>query len=456
MSKNLARQADEPAKARRLHTRRAVRWMSTISNASASRLSGLITGKENPFHDAKLREAWLVAYKAFADLSGKGSLFVITVVAARVLTPEAFGLFGLGTTLGWLVAVLGDFGMQLHVARAIARAPEAAPALLRQWRVVRLATTIGAALVVLLGLMFTGIGRLFAVPLLTFAAAYSCASLVEFLNYVYRGLSRSDVESTLTIVHRAATLGLALAVLIFWPTVTLLAVAMLVPSLGALVWSWRAATAIAVQARAASSDWPVTPRVVDTFARDVLPVGLGIVLSALYFRIDVLLVQLWAGIEAVASYNAVYRIIDALRLFPAAVLAVVLPRLCRAADLAPLARVATFVTAFGCVIAAGLWIVADRLVPMLFGSRYADGVPSFRILALSFPLLSLNLALTHQLVGWNRQRAYAAICAIALVVNVALNAWLIPAWSIEGAAWATLGTEICLTAGCAVVLLGNF
>ena len=80
--------------------------MSSASGARASRLSGRVTGNESAFHDAKLSEAWLVAYKAFADLSGKGSIFVITVVAARVLTPEAFGLFGLGTTLGWLVAVL--------------------------------------------------------------------------------------------------------------------------------------------------------------------------------------------------------------------------------------------------------------------------------------------------------------------------------------------------------------
>ena len=81
-----------------------------------------------------------------------------------------------------------------------------------------------------------------------------------------------------------------------------------------------------------------------------------------------------------------------------------------------------------------------------------SAVPAFRILLLSFPLLSLNLALTHQLVGWNGQRAYAAICALALIVNVALNARLIPAWSIEGAAWATLGTEVFLTVGCAYAL----
>ena len=44
----------------------------------------------------------------------------------------------------------------------------------------------------------------------------------------------------------------------------------------------------------------------------------GIVLSALYFRIDVFLVQLWSGTEAVALYNAVFRLVEALRLFPAA------------------------------------------------------------------------------------------------------------------------------------------
>jgi O-antigen/teichoic acid export membrane protein len=92
------------------------------------------------------------------------------------------------------------------------------------------------------------------------------------------------------------------------------------------------------------------------------------------------------------------------------------------------------------------------MIPWLYGARYAPAVPAFRVLLLSFPLLSLNLALTHQLVGWDGQRAYAGLCALALAINVALNARLIPIWSIEGAAWATLGTELVLTTGCAVAL----
>jgi O-antigen/teichoic acid export membrane protein len=283
------------------------------------------------------------------------------------------------------------------------------------------------------------------VPLVAFAAAYACTSIVEFFNYFYRGLSRSDIESTLTIGQRSATLAIATAVLIWRPDVTWLAVAFLAPAIVSALWSVRFARAL----RPAHS----SARAADgSFLRDVFPIGLGIVLSAIYFRIDVLLVQFWAGTEAVARYNAVFRVVDALRLFPAAVLAVVLPSLCTARDLTRVAQVAAAVTAFGAVLAGALWMTADRLVPALFGEPYASAVPAFRILSLSFPLLSLNLALTHQLVGWNRQRAYAAICAFALVVNVALNAWLIPALSIDGAAWATLATEVCLTGGCAAAL----
>ena len=92
------------------------------------------------------------------------------------------------------------------------------------------------------------------------------------------------------------------------------------------------------------------------------------------------------------------------------------------------------------------------LVPLLYGPAYAEAVPAFRVLLFAFPLMSLNYALTHQLIGWNGQRAYAALCAAAFLFNVALNARLIPSLSIVGAAWSTVWTEVVLTVGCAGAL----
>ena len=425
-----------------------------------------LTVDETSFPNAKPHSALLIAYKAFADLAGKGSLFVITIVAARRLSSNAFGVFAIGSTLGWMVAVVTDGGIQLHLARAVARRPEQAAALLREWLRVRVGTT---------AIAITGVGLGLAVwhgpsaaPIAILVLVYACSGLVELLHYFYRGLSRSEIESSLTLWQRGGTLACGLIALALTPDVTWLAVAMLVPVAVTLAWSLRIASQMVggrpeglhYESRlprdsrpddaSRSADLQVRP--LATFRRDIWPIGAGIVLSALYFRIDVFLVQLWSGTESVALYNAVFRLVEALRLFPAAVLAVMLPALIRAGDLRPLARVAMPVTAFAIAATAILWLAAGWLVPWLYGDPYAAAVPAFRVLLLSFPLLSLNLALTHQLIGWDGQRAYAGLCVLALALNVGLNALLIPIWSIEGAAWTTLVTELVLTAGCAIAL----
>jgi O-antigen/teichoic acid export membrane protein len=84
---------------------------------------------------------------------------------------------------------------------------------------------------------------------------------------------------------------------------------------------------------------------------------------------------------------------------------------------------------------------------MLYGSGYASGVPAFRILLAAYPLMALNHALTCQLIGWHGHRAYAAMCAAALLVNVAANAAVLPEYGSVGAAWTTVATELVITIG---------
>lgn len=400
-----------------------------------------------------MRAALLIFYRAFSDLAGKGSLLAITVFAAHRLSPREFGVFALASTLGWILAVASDFGIQLHLARSIARRPQEAANLLGTWLRVRLWTAGGAIVAVAVGLIVVHPTGNAATAIGVFALVYVVSGLIEFLHYFYRGLGRTDVESSLTLWQRSATLGCALFALAWRADVTLLGAAMLVPVLVTFGASLRIATRLGRTAAGAARRAASPPiRLLPEFQRDVLPIGAAIVLSALYFRVDLFLLQLWSGTEPVALYNAVFRLVEALRLFPAAVLAVALPLLCRADSARPLARVALAVTAFAVAATIVLSATAAWAIPLVYGAHFAAAVPAFRILILAFPLMSLNFALTHQLIAWDGQRAYAALCGLALVVNVALNGRLIPALSIEGAAWATLWTEVFLTTGCVVAL----
>src|SRR5713101_9916279 len=125
-----------------MHKARLLHRLHTHPHSRRKRTAWL-TVDERSFQNPKLGDPLLIAYKTFADLAGKGSLFVITVLAARMLSPQAFGVFSLASTLGWILAVVADFGIQLHVARAIARRPDDAAALLRAWLRVRLWTAAG-------------------------------------------------------------------------------------------------------------------------------------------------------------------------------------------------------------------------------------------------------------------------------------------------------------------------
>jgi len=399
---------------------------------------------------ARRRHTLLVIYRSASDVAAKGAMFVVTIVAARQLTRDDFGLFALASTLGWLGAVAADFGIQAHLARAVSQHPESGKDLLRRWLPVRIATGLAALLLAWIASVVLGVPPRAALPMLYFMLAYAAGGLADSLYYFFRGLDRTDLESTLTLVQRGGMVVLAVGALWWKPDVALLGQAMLVPALATLVAAGYAAWRLAsrMEAGARSRATPLGGE----FVRSVAPIGIGILLSALYFRIDVFLLERWSGTSAVALYNAVFRVVDALRLFPAAVLAVALPVLCRAGDLKPLVRLAAPLTAAACGVSIVLWLTAASVVPAIYGAPYVDAVPPFRTLLLALPLMALNYALTQQVIGWHGQRAYAAVCAGALGFNLLLNWQLIPALGMTGAAWSTLWTEVFMTVGCGVAL----
>lgn len=405
-----------------------------------------ITAGESIFREGKLRLAQML-YRAGTDLLARVAMFIVTVVAARRLSRADFALFALASTLGWLGSVAADFGLQLHLARAVAQAPHSARALLARWWPVRAGTGIAALVVAVVMLPLTGAAVTWAS--LLFLVAYAANGATEFLFYFFRGHERSDLESTLTLAQRCAMLLLALGALTLAPGVYWLSIAMLVPAAVGLLAAVALARSLGREATVAA---PVIAPRSREFLSGIAPIGLGILLSALYFRIDIFLLQRWSGDAAVGVYNAMFRLVEALRLFPAAVLAVALPMLARASDRRPLVAVATPMTLAAVGAAALGWLIAPWLVRTLYGAAFAGGVPALRLLLLSLPLMALNYALTHQLIGWHGHRAYAAICAAALAANLVLNWQWIPSLGMRGAAWSTLWTEVVLTAGCLLAL----
>ncbi|MDH4063589.1 MAG: oligosaccharide flippase family protein [Acidobacteriota bacterium] len=399
---------------------------------------------------------WRIPLKAAADAAGKAATLVVTVAAARTLGGDAFGVLALGMTTGWLLGVATDAGLSMHLARETARDPDRARAIAVEVMTVRGAMAyIAAALVTLLGSRV--VPDPFRLAFVLIVLAQLGGAVLDTLAHLFRGLGRSEIESAVHLAQRGLTASLALVVLWQWPRLDYLGVALVAPPLGALVIALAIASLLTSggEDRAADADGPTSSAMRLTwrrFARDVLPIGAATLISALYFRCDVYFVERWEGLNAAGGYNAVFRLVEAARLLPAAVMAVTFPALCRASTTGPVRRLGAGLLAAGLLGLAALVAGASPIVEHTYGETVAPAVPALRVLALALPLFFLNYALTHQVIGWDGHRAYLGIATAALAANLAANLLLVPVYGMVGAASSTILTEIVVTAGCLHVL----
>ncbi len=387
-----------------------------------------------------------IVLKGIADVAGKIAMLVITVVAARRLNPDPFAILAYAMATGWILGVATDAGLSMYLARETARQPRLSRQIIIEIISLRAGLAFFAATITVLisPLLVPAHWRLQFVIVMV---AQLCGAVVETIAHYFRGLQRSEIESAIHAGYRLTMLVLALAVLWWSRRLDYLGIAMLLPAVIAIVVS------MSVALRLSHRTGEGVSLNAARFLKDVFPLGAAVLISALYFRIDVYFIQHWHGFQPVGGYNAAFRLVEALRLLPAAVMAVTFPLLVQAADIDLVRRIGGTLAIAGAALAIACSLGATTIIVLTYGAHYAYAAPAFAVLSLALPLFFLNYALTHQVIGWDGHRAYLAIVTLALAVNIGANVLLVPARGITGAAIATLLTELIVTAGCVVTLI---
>jgi O-antigen/teichoic acid export membrane protein len=395
-----------------------------------------------------------VVLKVVADAGGKAVMLVITVVAARRLNADPFGVMAFAMATGWLLGVATDAGLSMHLARETARRPEHGPQFLIEILSLRAGLAFCAATLTVLASPYF-VPQHWRLQFVLVMTAQLCGAVIETIAHYFRGLQRSEIESAIHLSYRLTMLVLALAVLWWWRRLDYLGIAMLVPGVIAMFVSLGIALQLSRPPKPDTTPSRQDGLTARSFFRDIFPLGAAVLISALYFRIDVYFIQQWHGFQPVGGYNAVFRLVEALRLLPAAVMAVTFPMLVQTSDMHLVRTIGGRLAVAGLALAVVCALGATLIVTMIYGESYAYAAPAFAVLSLALPLFFLNYALTHQVIGWDGQRAYLAIVTLALAGNVAANMVLVPTRGIVGAAIATVLTEVIVTAGCLYALRAN-
>lgn len=182
--------------------------------------------------------------------------------------------------------------------------------------------------------------------------------------------------------------------------------------------------------------------------KESFPLALSGYLTLLYYRIDVLMLSMMKGFSAVGYYSAATRLTESLDIIASALMISLFPLLSHAfkEDRQKFERLTA--KAFRTLLLAGLPIalggtlVSGDLISLLFGPEYQPSQATLAILLWYTFFNFLATLLVNVLIACGRQAVDAWISFFLVLGNIGMNFLLIPSYSHNGAALATVLTEL--------------
>ena len=173
----------------------------------------------------------------------------------------------------------------------------------------------------------------------------------------------------------------------------------------------------------------------------------------IYVLTDITMLNILKGDEAVGFYTNAMKTVAVLRALIAAVCAVFLPRLSlyfitgQKKEFAELAKKGLdILVTLALPAAAGLIIVSNSLIPLLFGEAFTPSSLTSKILSLSVITVTISNFTGYQILTViNKEKQVLISTIIGAVINVFLNIFLIWKYSYNGAAIASVITELIVT-----------
>jgi O-antigen/teichoic acid export membrane protein len=376
--------------------------------------------------------------------------FFIPIYLARLASAELLGQYATMIAFVGLFSTIAQFGLPSLLIREIARSRENPE---------QVAKLVNAALGLTAILSVTTIGLMFAIGLLLnyssvlfrafmlIGLALGVESLADMVEASFRGLEEMEWSAAVISTMEGAFLVLALLAVPLGVAIDGLMVAYLISrilSLVVSVWIYRA--------RFGKLHPTVDKRLWLSLFKGGLPFAVNNSMSVVYVRIDVIFLSFWASSAIVGLYDAANNLTMRLNIVARIVNIALYPFLSSefAKDKQSLqrytGRTIRFLLALGTLLTAVLWAFGDRIVVLVYGTKFITAIQAVKWLALIIPLRFIDTSLEVALNASNREGKRAVAIFVAALTNLLLDIILIPSYQMMGAVYATVLTEVVLCA----------
>lgn len=395
---------------------------------------------ESTSRAASARDASLgSAIRLAAEIVVRVSSIVATLWLTRSMGVETFGAFVLALSIGLIVAELCDLGLNAIVVPLLVRGPRNLRIIYRMKAAMTGAVIGASVLLIPLAARVSGL----PVPVLALCTLHFLgATWIEMTGTALRGLGRRGEEAALLLVFRFALVTLVIGA----PFGLTLPGAALAYAVAVVPASLLALLLIAARWRSVGEAGMAVS--FHGIARQAAPMGVNSYLAIFSTRVELFLLQTFAGAQVVGLFGGALRIVESLLTLPAAIAAGALPAVSRDAvrgARGAAQRMLGLVIWLGVPSALGLALCAPGVLNIL-GPGFVEGAPALRVLSLALLLCFSNAALFHILIAAGETAVIPRFSAMRVGAAAALGLLAIPPMGLLGAAFSFTAAELALFA----------
>lgn len=184
--------------------------------------------------------------------------------------------------------------------------------------------------------------------------------------------------------------------------------------------------------------------------KQALPMGFAWVMIQIYNNFDTVMLSFMKDDKEVGWYNAAYKVIVVVFFLGGFYIISIFPIVSKYYKESMeklkilLSYSAKLMIMLGLPLGVGGVILAKPIMNFFYGSQYDGGIIAFQILIWYVVISFICMIYANSLLACDKERKYAVGVALAAIVNLSLNAILIPYFGLRGAAIATVAAECAL------------
>ncbi len=392
---------------------------------------------------------WQTILKNFISLSGgellsKGIAFVTTIYLARLILPEGFGILGYAAAFVAYFLLFIDFGFDIISVKKIANDNSVISRYVNNIISFRIILSVIIFVLLVSVVYFLNESTTVKMALiLTGANLFVQALTTEF---VFQAVGKINYLSVKIISKNIIALIFVFLFVKNASDVLLVITIYLFSNLIMNLWLYAKYVKLFNKFR-----WSIDTKFLKSLISESFPLIISSFMISIYYNLDMVMLGSIKTQTEVGIYNAAYKIF-LIGLIPlGAIVKIFLPSLSKTKNAELLKKTigkfAVLMLGGGIVISAFIFLSADKSIHIIFGDKYSGAVIPLMLLSLNILVISVNVFFGNPLTVWGKQKVYSIAITFGALVNILLNFILIPRYSYNGAALATLFSEVAVFFG---------